>query len=135
MDPLSIALIGAGAAAAYDVAKTLVTRQTRMVSKRREAVSALSLAVTSTKSYLEYLQDGGRKSDTQQRHLSRLWGEAYGSLLPFFRKERERIDPLRMKALYWEDPKKWTEADVKRTKITLTRVQTELKMFISDESS
>ena len=133
MEPLSIALIGVAATVAYDVTKNLVVKQTRMVKKRREAVSALSLAVTSTKSYLDYLRDGGQKSEPQQRHLSRLWEEAYFSLRPFFRDEPGKVEPLRLKAAYWENPKKWKSEDIKRTGIALARVQAKLKKWISEE--
>jgi hypothetical protein len=67
-----------------------------------------------------------------EKHLSYLWETAWRALLPLF-EDRSVLDPIRLKANFWENPSEWSEQDVSFARIELIRVRSDFDKYISAE--
>lgn len=114
----------------YDLTKDIAGKIVENRKAYRSAVSALSVAVSSTENYLRYLQDGGEQKKFHENHLSKLWDQAAAALLPVVGNDHARVKPLEFKAEYWRDPEAWSAADIEEARIGLSRIREELKQYL-----
>lgn len=130
MDPITLGLILAVIPVIYQAATDLRDGPLERIGERRRAANALSFAVSQTESYLEHLRGGGTPNRNLESQLGVLWDEAYGALLPFYDDDRRRIEPLRLKALYWDAPDTWSDDGADAASIVLSTIRETLRRFI-----
>ena len=102
----------------------------RQVEGRKEycaALSTLYVAANETANYLAGLRRTRRRGLKKERELTGLWTNA-GITLQSLDKDLA-IRCLR-KGQYWADPDSWTDADVKRARIDLVRVQRDARLLL-----
>ena len=112
-------------------------RQEQHELQRNEAaaVRALYNAVNETRLYVRRLGEAGYRSPNRdferEDHLSRLWMEAYFAL--------RKISPnlahkCMVKSGYWQEPERWSEAQVRVAGIKLDSICEEARSLANDRA-
>src|ERR1035438_399670 len=90
--------------------------------QKKEAARCFSIALTATEDYLDSHDLKKHRDLEEERRLQRLWNEASRTIYPL---SDEVGYLLSLKSDYWRNPVRWTNAKIKKARLTLRDVRKE----------
>jgi hypothetical protein len=116
---------------ARGVLATIVGLRGERQRQAEEVARAVLHTCNDTQAYIWNLRDDPRSRDRErERHLSRAWTEAgvmFGRLGDRARDLQERF---LLKANFWSDPKRWSQAEIEKANISLSAVEQDAKKVL-----